>query len=299
MKSRLLTPEALDNLKNLTLCARRVVEGFMAGLHRSPYHGFSLEFAEYRAYMPGDDLRYFDWKALGKSDRGYIKKFQSETNTRVDILLDCSASMGYTSGASTTLRFGAALAAAFVHLAIRQGDAVGITTFSDGILERLPPGRGPRHRHLAMELLEQARPGRTTGLAKTLHNAADAIRHRSMVILISDLFDDPESVLDGIYHLDFKRHEVLVFQVLDPAERTFPFSGLCEFQDLETGARIQVVPEEVGEVVRSEVDRFIAGLKDALTRRSIDHQEMTTDEAFDTALARYLHHRMRSGSWSS
>ena len=147
MKWKLLTPEELDSLQNLSLVAERVVEGFLAGLHRSPFHGFSIEFAEYREYMPGDDLRYFEWKALGKSDRYYIKKFQSETNTRIHLLLDTSASMGYASEKVTKLRWSIQLAAALTHLAIRQADAVGVVTFADRILERLPPQRGPRHGH--------------------------------------------------------------------------------------------------------------------------------------------------------
>jgi uncharacterized protein (DUF58 family) len=294
MKNTLLTPEALDNLKNLTLVAHRVVEGFMAGLHRSPYHGFSVEFAEYRQYMPGDDLRYFEWKTLGKSDRHYIKKFQSETNMRCHLLLDVSGSMGYGSAGVTKLRWAAGLAACLVHLLTHQHDAVGLTLFSDRIQARMPPGAGPRHRHQALALLEAAVPDKRTDIAGALHRIAESINRRSMVVLLSDLLVDPDTVLDGIKHLTFKGHDVVVFQVLDPAERYFDFSGLCEFEDLETGARIQALPEAVGDEVRREVDRFIKTLHQELSAQSIDHREVLTAEPFERSLAHYLHHRMRS-----
>lgn len=299
MSEKLLTPEALDNLQNLSLVAERVVEGFLAGLHRSPYHGFSLEFAEYRQYMPGDDLRYFEWKALGKSDRYYIKKYQSETNMRAHILLDSSASMGYASGKVSKLRWGAALAAALTHLMIRQHDAVGVTFFADRILDRLPPGRGPRHRHQALTLLESARPDRTTRTAHCLHRLAESISSRGMVILVSDLFDDEDAILDGIRHLSFKGHEVIVFQVLDPLERYFSFSGFCEFQDMETGMRMLVEPQDIGSAVREEVDGFLRRIHDSLITHSIDYREALTHEPFDLFLAHYLHQRMRRIPWSS
>jgi uncharacterized protein (DUF58 family) len=299
MAERLLTPDALDHLGNLSLTARRVVEGFLSGLHRSPYHGFSLEFAEYRQYMPGDDLRYFEWKALAKSDRCYIKKFQSETNVQAHILLDASASMGYGSKSVSKLRYGAALAAMLVYLLTGQHDAVGVAAFNDQGLEQLPPGAGLNQRHQAIRWLEAIRPAGGDRLAPTLHRVAASLPRRGLVIVISDLFEDPGPLEAGLKHLTFKGHEVIVFQVLDPAERRFPFSGHCEFEDLETGARLQVHPSAVADAVRREVDRFIRGLHASLAAHSIDLCEALTSEPFDRLLAHYLHKRLRRSRWSS
>lgn len=299
MTERLLTPDALDNLSNLSLTARKVVEGFLSGLHRSPYHGFSLEFAEYRQYMPGDDLRYFEWKALAKSDRSYIKKFQSETNLQAHILLDASASMGYGSGSVSKLRYGAALAAALIYLLTAQHDAVGVMAFHDKGMKRLPPGTGPHHRHRAISLLEDLEAAGRDCISPTLHRVAETVARRGLIILISDLFEDPVEVEQGLKHLTFRGHEVIVFQVLDPAERQFPFSGLCEFEDLETASRMQVYPEAVAGAVRREVDRFIRRLQEILAVRKIDHRVALTSEPFDRFLALYLHKRLRRNRWSS
>ena len=293
MKPKLLKPSTLDNLKHLGLTARRVVEGFMAGPHPSPYHGFAAEFAEYREYLPGDDLRYFDWKALGKSDRRYIKKFQSETNLKAHLLLDVSASMGYASGLVTKLRWGAALCACLAHLLLLQHDAAGLTLFDDSIRHRLPPAQGPRQRHEFFRILESARPGRTTDLEPVLHRVAETLPHRGLVILVSDLLHDPEALERGLSRLLFRGHEVIAFQVLDPFERAFPFEGLCEFLDLETGERILVQPETAGDAVRAEMERHIEAIRGGLARLGVDHRTAVTDDAFDRYLARYLHHRSR------
>ncbi len=292
---RLLTPEALRRLANLNLVSRWVVEGFISGLHRSPFHGFSVEFAEYRQYVPGDDLRFLDWAAYGKSDRYYVKKFHSETNLKAHLLLDTSASMGYTSGGPTKLRYGACLAASLARLMTRQQDAAGLVTFSDKILKFLSPKASPRHLRDLMTVLEAATPRAETKTGETLHALAESVKRRGLIVLISDLLDDPEVVLKGLKHFRHKKHEVIVFHVLDPAEVEFPFEGLADFKDMETGKKLQVLPLAVREAYLKAVGDFVARFKKGCNEALIDYQLALTSTPFDAFLARYLHKRARVG----
>jgi len=291
----LLPPDALTRLSNLSLVARWVVEGFLQGLHASPYHGFSVEFAEYRPYTPGEDLRAFDWKALAKSDRYYVKKYHSETNLKAHILLDCSASMGFTSGGPTKLRYGACLAAALAHLLIRQQDAVGLGLYSDRLLKLVPPKCSPRQLRDLLHLLEAARAESKTRTAPALHALAERISRRGLVILISDLYDDSAELLRALKHFRFARHEVIVFHLLDPAERTFPYAGLSDFRDLETGDRMQVLAPAFREEYRRTVEDFVARWRKDCSDALIDYQAVDTSAPFDRSLAEYLHKRSLLG----
>jgi len=292
---KLLPMEALSRLSNLSFIARWVVEGFISGLHSSPFHGFSVEFSEYRQYVPGDDLRYFDWKAFGRSDKYYIKKFHSETNLKAHILLDCSASMGYGSGTVNKLRFGACLAAALAYLLIRQQDAVGLVTFSDRILEYIPPGCSPSHQRSIMNALEAVESADTTDMASTLHRMAGSIKRRGLIILISDLFENPERIIHGLRHFRFRHHEIIVFQILDFAERNFPFDSLSDFRDMETGERLQVLPAAYRDAYLGKIEEHIRHIRRELSEYKIDYQEVITSEPFDAYLARYLFKRARMG----
>ena len=221
---RFLDPAALARVKNLSLLARGVVEGFVSGLHSSPYKGFSVEFAEHRKYSPGDNPRHLDWRILGRTDRLYIKQYEEETNLRAQILLDMSGSMSYGEPpAITKLEYASYLTAVLAYLMMRQQDAVGLTDFDSQIRLDMPARSSARHFDEMMKQLEAIKPGRKTDLGATLHRLADRFKRRCLIILISDLYDDPEAVDRALHHFRSKRHEVIVFHVLDRAELEFPF----------------------------------------------------------------------------
>jgi uncharacterized protein (DUF58 family) len=295
----LLRPEDLRRFADLDLVARWIVEGALAGLHRSPFHGFSVEFAEYREYAPGDDLRHFDWKAFGRSDRHSIKQFHSETNLACHVLVDGSPSMAF--GDPPKFAYARALAAAVIHLVLRQGDQAGLALVADGIRLRRPPGAGPRHRKELFEALSSAEPsapaggsGPATRMAPALHDLARAVRRRGLFVLISDLYDDEAAVIEGLRHLRFRGHEVVVFHLLDRREVSFDFDGLLEFEDLETGERIQVHGPSLRDAYRERMREFIEGYRRAANGYRIDYETIDTREPFADALARYLVRRGRA-----
>lgn len=293
---RLLTPEALRRLANLNLVSRWVVEGFISGLHRSPFHGFSVEFAEYRQYVPGDDLRFLDWTAYGRSDRYYVKKFHSETNLKAHLLLDTSASMGYAGGGGPSkLRWAACLTAALARIMTRQQDAVGLVTFSDRIQRFLAPKSSPRHLRDLITVLEGAVPRSETKTGETLHALAESVKRRGLIVLVSDLLDDPEVVLRGLRHFRHRKNEVIVFHVLDPFEVEFPFDGLADFRDMETGRKMQVLPIAVREAYLKAMEEFVGRFRQECREAHIDYQLALTSTPFDEYLARYLHKRQRVG----
>src|SRR4051812_47112156 len=255
-----LDPAVVARLGTLELRARTIVEGFLTGLHRSPFKGFSVEFAEYRQYMPGDDLTTIDWKVYARTDRHYVKKFEEETNLDCHIMLDLSASMGYRSGAMTKLEYGACLAAALAYLMNRQRDAVGLTAFDDRIVGMLPASARPGHLRTVLLTLDRLTLGRHTNVSKPLHQLADSLSKRGMVVLISDLLDDPDQVIGGLKHFQFRGTDVIVFHVLDVDEMTFPFERATRFEDLETSEEVTAVPTVVREhylnAVTALIDRY-------------------------------------------
>ncbi len=223
-----LDPIALSRLKNLSLAARQVVEGYFAGLHKSPHKGFSIEFAEHREYSPGMDPRHVDWRVLGRRDKLYVKQYEEETSLRCYLLLDKSASMGYKSDAvpTTKLEYASYLAASLAYLIALQHDAAGLITYDTAVRDRVPPRQGPGHLRVLMEKLESNQAGGETTLADTFHELAETIKRRALVIILSDLFDDPAALVGALKHLRHRKHEVIVFQVFDPAEVTFPFDDV-------------------------------------------------------------------------
>ena len=292
----LLPPEALVRLENLALISRWAVEGFLQGLHASPYHGFSVEFAEYRQYVAGEDLRHFDWKALAKSDRAYVKRFHAETNLKGHILLDGSASMGYgPPGGPSKLRYGACLAAALAHLLVRQQDAVGLGVYAEKLERWLPPRSSSRHERDLIQALEGVRPSGGTKTAEALHVVAEMIKGRGLVVLITDLYDDPAALLSALKHFRFKRHEVIVFHLLDPAERALGVDGLSEFRDLESGERLQVMPAAYRDEYRRALEAFVDGWRRDCSAALIDYQVLDTSTPFERALSAYIHKRTRLG----
>ena len=291
---RFLDPAVLARLGTLELKARTVVEGFLSGLHRSPFKGFSVEFAEYRQYLPGDDLSSIDWKVYARSDRYYVKKFEEETNLDCYLLLDVSASMGYGSGGVTKLEYGSMVAASLAYLMHRQRDAVGLTTFDDSIVTMLPPSARPSHLRSLLVTLDRAKLGSRTNVAKPLHQLADGIAKRGMVVLISDLLDEPERVVDGLRHFRFRGTDVIVFHVIDPAELTFPFTRATRFKDLEGGEELMAVPSVVRDDYLAALNRTLDVYKRDLGGAAIDYRLLDTSEPLEFALLSYLSTRVKA-----
>jgi uncharacterized protein (DUF58 family) len=290
-----LDPAVIAGLGTLELKARAIVEGFLAGLHRSPLKGFSVEFAEYRAYMPGDDLTSIDWKVYARTDRFYVKKFEQETNVECRLLLDVSASMAYQSAQVSKLEYGSYLAASLAYLMTRQRDAVGLTAFDNRIVDTLPVSARPGHLHALLAALSALEPGTLTDVSKPLHQLADLLTRRGIVVVISDLLDDPPLVVEGLKHLRFKGTEVIVFHLLDHAELTFPFDRPTRFRDLETAEEVAVIPSAVREQYLASVRDMIEFYKRELGAAGIDYLLVDTAAPLDLALMAYLAGRRR---WS-
>jgi uncharacterized protein (DUF58 family) len=294
-RSPLLDAAPAPRLAGLEIRARAVVEGFVAGLHKSPYKGFSVEFAEHRQYMPGDPVRNIDWKVFAKSDRYFVKEFEEETNLRAYLVLDASASMGFASGEVGKFEYARTLAASLSWLMLRQQDSVGLLLFDQGIRRFIPPRSAGHHLRVLLTELEAARPSSGTGIAKTLHELALRIRRRGLVFLMSDLFDDPDEVLRGLRHFRHRRHEVVVFHLLDQAEREFGFDREAIFRDMESGREMLVRPWELRAEYRGAVDAWIARLRDGCREAGVDYVPIDTSTPFDTALHAYLRKRSRLG----
>lgn len=290
-----LDPAALMRIKNLELRARLVVEGFLSGLHRSPYHGFSVEFTEYRQYTPGDDPRYLDWKLFARSDRFYLKRFEDETNLRCHLLVDLSRSMGYGSLAYTKAEYAKTAAATIAYFLALQRDAVGLVTFDDGIQEVLPARYRPGHTHRLMVALERAPAGVGTDLAAPLEQIARTARKRGLVVLLSDLLAPLEALETQLGYLRSQRHEVAVMRVLDPTEVDFPFSAATMFRDVETGRELYVDPELARERYRQRFQAHAEAVKDSCNRLGVDLYHVGTERPVEQTLFDLLNARMRRG----
>jgi uncharacterized protein (DUF58 family) len=293
LSNRFIDPRILAAGHSLLLIARSVVEGFVAGLHRSPYHGFSLEFSEYREYSPGDDIRRVDWKVFGRSDRFYVKKYQGDTNTQMFIMLDTSASMTLRTDGPGKLDYGRFLAAALAYFAVRQNDAVGLTTFSSRIQRYTPPRT--RHGQLQSILyhLEQLEPGGTTCIGAVLEEMAGQIRKRSLVVLISDLYEEADNLAKAFRYFHHRGCDVLIFHLLDPMELDMPLSGISTLEDMETGDQLPFSPEQSREAYLRELSSHIGKLQRECHNVRVDYQLMKTSEPLDRSLYRYLSMRSR------
>ena len=252
-KSRFIDPQTLTRIQSLELIARTVVDGFISGLHRSPHLGFSVNFAEYRSYRPGDDIRKIDWKVYGRTDRFYVKEFEGETNTSIHLILDCSRSMTYGSRGITKLEYGQFLAASLGYFAFKQRDAVGFISYDDDVVDYVPARGSVGHLNTILHTIEKVRAGKKTDFVTPLIRAAERLRRRGIVVVISDLYDEPANVMDGLRHLAFRGNDVIVFQILDPAELDFDFPDAAQFVDMETGAEMHVIPD----YIRQEYRRLI------------------------------------------
>jgi uncharacterized protein (DUF58 family) len=288
-----LDPAVVARLGSLELKARTIVEGFLSGLHRSPFKGFSVEFAEYRQYMPGDDLSTIDWKVYARSDRHYVKKFEEETNLNCHVMLDISGSMGYGSTGITKFEYGQCLAASLAYLMNRQRDAAGLTAFDDRIVNMLAASARPGHLHAMLVTLDRLELGTHTNVSKPLHQLADSLSKRGMVVLISDLLDDPERVIRGLKHFRFRGTDVIVFHLLDPDELAFPFERATRFEDMETRDEVLAVPVVVRDHYLKAIGDLIERYKQELGSCGIDYQLVTTDQPLELALLAYLSTRGR------
>jgi uncharacterized protein (DUF58 family) len=292
--SRFLNPGVLAQLGSMELKARTVVEGFIAGLHRSPYRGFSVEFAEYRQYMPGDDLSTLDWKVFARTDRHYVKKFEEETNLECQLLLDVSASMAYRGGsAMSKLEYASVLAGSLAYLMNRQRDAIGLLTFDSEIRQRTAARSRPGHLHRILLSLERIEPGLRSNLEKPLRQLAEAMTKRGLVIVLSDLLDDPESVVRGLRHLRFRGSDVIVFQVLDPYELRFPFDRAARFHDVETDDEVTADPSRARARYLEALERLRGRYSRELRGAGIDFLTLDTSQPLDAALVAYLDARSR------
>jgi uncharacterized protein (DUF58 family) len=291
---RFLDPAIIARLGTMELKARTVVEGFLSGLHRSPYKGFSVEFAEYRQYLPGDDLSTLDWKVYARTDRHYVKKFEEETNLDCHILLDISRSMAYRGAAPMSkMEYGSVLAASLAFLMNRQRDATGLIAFDDRIVFRLPASARPGHLHSLLLALERMQPGMRSDVGRPLHQLADALVKRSLVVLISDLLDEHEPIIKGLQHLKFCGTDVIVFQVLDPHELTFPFEGSSRFKDVESAEEITTEPSAVRTTYLREMAGLTLTYDRALRGAGIDYVQLDSSQPLDFALVAYLAARSR------
>jgi len=290
-----LDPAVLARLGTLELKARTIVEGFLSGLHRSPFKGFSVEFAEYRQYIPGDALSTIDWKVYARSDRYVIKKFEEETNLDCHLLLDVSGSMGY--GAHHGLskfQYGAILAASLGYLMNRQRDAVGLTAFDENIVAMMPASSRPGHLRALLVTLDRLKTEHRTNVAKPLHQLAETLTKRGMVVLISDLLDDPAEIIRGLKHFQFRGIDVIVFHVLDHDEVEFPFERPTRFEDLASREEVMAVAGGVREHYLKEIGALIERYRRELGASGIDYQLLDTNRPLELALASYLSTRARA-----
>ena len=287
-KRKYLRPETVALLNSMSLRARLVVEGYIIGHHRSPYHGFSVEFAEHRSYGPGDEIKHIDWKLFGKTDRLYVKRYEEETNLRAHIILDTSKSMLYSSAEVSKLSYANSLAASLSYLMINQQDAVGIAKFSDKIDTFIPPKARPSHLNLILSQLDDKYSGYDTQIGIVLHELADRIRKRGMVILISDLLDKPENIIKGLKHFRHQNQEVIVFHIKDRKESEFDFNTRTKFFDMETGEEIVTEPWHIRSNYNELISKLESNYKSNCRENLIDYVPLFTDQSLDIGITEYL-----------
>lgn len=278
----------LSRLAGLPLFARRPMQGSVSGRHASPHRGSSVEFAEYRKYVPGDDLRRLDWRAYGRSDRFYVKEFEADTNLRCCFVLDTSGSMAFGSTGVTKIEYARRIAGTLGYLASQQGDAVGVACVAKGVVRNLPPKRNAAHLRLVLDILEQTQPGGETQLASVLHELAETIRQRALIIILSDLFIEPERLRSAFQHLRFRRHDVTAFHLMDPLEIAFQFRRPMRFLDMEGGQAIFAEPNDIADRYDKALQQYLTQLKQIVLESAIDYQRISIDEDYEQALVRFL-----------
>jgi uncharacterized protein (DUF58 family) len=294
-RQKLFDPQMLAKLQGLQLRARLIVEGYVSGVHRSPFHGFSIEFAEHREYAPGDDLRYLDWKVFGRTDKFYLKQFEEETNLICYLLLDASESMIYKSdqAAMSKLEYAQSAAAALSYLILNQQDSVGLVTFDEEIRALVRPGGNPSHLKQLLQAIETSAGTRKTATGAIFHDLAERFKKRGIVVILSDLFDNVDAMMAGLKHFRHRRHEVIIMHVLDPAEMDFPFQQTTLFRGLEQLPEVLIEPRAIRKAYLQEFNKFIHQIKKACRRHQIYYVPLRTDQSLEVVLSTYLASRDR------
>jgi uncharacterized protein (DUF58 family) len=289
---RVLHPDTIARISRLDLRAQHVVEGFISGMHRSPFYGHSVEFVQHREYTPGDDIRYLDWKVWSKTDRYYVKQFEAETNLRCNLVVDVSESMHYGRGALNKYEYGCTIGACLAYLLLRQQDAVGIITFDQEVRNILPPRCQQRHIDGIVQSMDISRPRDKTDVEKILRRVTESIASRGMIVLISDLLVDREPFFRGLEMLIQRRHDILIFHVLDEDEMTFPFAGTTRFEGMEEQPNLLCDPRALRDGYLEALEEYLVEVRRGCTRLGIDYALVRTGEYLDAVLSKFLHHRM-------
>jgi len=290
----LLDPSIIPKINSLELRARLVVEGFMVGMHKSPYHGFSVEFIQHRQYMQGDSLKDVDWKVYGKTEKYFVKQYEEETNLRSYIVLDVSRSMQFASGNQVSkIQYASTLVAALSYLMMKQQDAVGLTLYADRILQYLPPKANRQYLQEILKSLVNIEASDTTNTAECLKSVAEKIKRRGLVIIVSDLFDNVDSIITALKHFGYQKNEVIVFQILDPLERSFAFGRDSIFKDMETEEEITTQPFQIQKAYKLAMEEFISKIKKECLNSNIDYNLVETSSPFDKALLSYIQKRSK------
>lgn len=289
--ARFIDPRVLARIDRLDLLARTVVEGFIGGLHRSPYRGLSVDFAEHRQYMPGDDIRLIDWRVFGRTDRFYIKQYEADSNSNFTVLLDMSRSMAFGKSGIPKIDYARYLAASLAYFAGRQRDRIGLVTFNDDVVDYIPPSA--KHLDLVLHTLDRLEPSGSSALERPLWKVADASRRRGIMLLVSDLYESPRAVLEAVQRLGYRGHDLVVFHLLDRSEIDFEFDEAANYVDMETGEAVPVLPDRLRERYREMVAEHIATLRAELGPRRIDYQLFDTSRPLDHALFAYMSMRHR------
>jgi uncharacterized protein (DUF58 family) len=291
-KQKYLDPLILAKVRSLELKARLIVEGYLSGMHKSPYHGFSVEFAQHREYVPGDDIKHVDWKVYGRTGRFYLKQYEEETNLVLWILLDVSESMRYGSTAVTKYDYACMTAASLAYLTIHQTDSVGFGNFDSQVRSFLKPSSQMSHLKEIVALMNKGCGDYKTGMEPILHDLAERIKRRSIIVLISDLFDDPDDILEGLKHLRYKRHEVVVLNIMDAAELDFPFQEATLFRGLEEYPELLTDPRSLRDGYLAEVREHVSQLEHGCRSMNVDFVQLRTDQNLGVGLSSYLAHRL-------
>ena len=289
---RFLDPGTIARISRLDLRAHHVVEGFISGLHRSPFFGHSVEFVQHREYTPGDDIRHLDWKVWSKTDRFYVKQFEAETNLRCNLVVDVSESMHYGRGPLNKYNYACTLAASLAYLLLRQQDAVGLTTFDSDVRQIVPARGQQRHLDALCKGMDVSRPREKTDIQKILRRVTESIASRGMIVLASDLLVDREPLFRGLEMLSQRRHDILIFHVLDEDEVSFPFAGTTRFEGMEELPHLVCDPRALREGYLEALEEYLVEVRRGCTRLGIDYAMVRTGENLDAALSKFLHHRM-------
>jgi uncharacterized protein (DUF58 family) len=288
-----LDPLTLAKVRGLELQARLLVEGYLSGMHKSPYHGFSVEFAQHREYVPGDDIKHVDWKVYGRTGRFFLKQYEEETNFVCWILLDVSESMRYGSGPVSKFDYACMASAALAYLVLHQSDAVGLATFDNQVRNFLKPSTQPSHLKEMVHILNQTKVRQKTAMAPLLHDLAERIARRALVFIVSDFFDDVPDLMMGLKHLRHKRHEVILWHVMDPFELTFPFQQTTLFRGLEQEPELLTDPRSLRQSYLDHVGRFLDDLEHGCRDQNMDYVRLQTNRPLSVALSSYLAHRLK------